>query len=473
MTVELLVVDDDVNLTDSLVILLRREGYQAEGVYDADQALAFLRQHEVELVITDLRLGDKDGIWLTRQVRERYPDTQVLVATAYGTIETAVEAVKCGAFDYLLKPFQTAPFRLTLDRALEWGRMRRKVQELEERLKENQRSVRFLGTSAAVSRVVQLVDRVAGSDSSVLICGESGTGKELIAEMIHRKSPRRDHPLVIVNCGALPETLQESELFGHVKGAFTGAHRDKKGLLGEADGGTLFLDEVGELSPAAQVKLLRFLENGECRRVGDTRTERLDVRLLAATNRDLTLEVKETRFRADLFYRLNVIPISVPPLREIRDDIPLMARVFLEEFSQKLAKPAPRLSEECLRLLMEHSWPGNVRELRNLMERAAVVDQDGVITMSDLPDHLHDAATAFLEKGLRERLSLKDLERLYILATLEECSGSRKRAGQILGITKATLWRKLNAYAAHPTGSKVETYYHTVKRPTRNVLEEA
>ncbi len=470
--VEFLVVDDDVSQTDSLVILLRREGYRAEGVYAADQAMSFLRQHEVDLVISDLKLGEKDGIWLTKNVREHFPETVVLVLTAYGTIETAVEAVKAGAFDYILKPVQLDQFKIVLDRALEWGHMRRKVRELEDRLRESKSQPRFLGNSLAIARVLQLVDRIACADSSVLIYGESGTGKEIIAEMIHRKSARRDHPLVIVNCGALPETLQESELFGHIRGAFTGAHKDKKGLLAEADGGTLFLDEVGELSAAAQVKLLRFLENGECRRVGDTRTDKLDVRILAATNQDLARQVQASQFRADLYYRLNVIPISVPPLREIKEDIPLMARVFLEEFSAKLAKEPPRLSEECLRLLLEHSWPGNVRELRNLMERAVVVDQDGNITMSDLPEHLHSPGSVALEIGLRHKLSLKEVERLYILSTLEECAGSRKKAGQILGITKATLWRKLNAYAKIPVIPEAVTYNQQYSERSEKVLAE-
>jgi two-component system response regulator HydG len=324
--------------------------------------------------------------------------------------------------------------------------MRKKVRELEDRLYERDLQPRFLGNSPAITRVLQLVERIAGSDASVLICGESGTGKELIAEMIHRKSNRAENPLVIVNCGALPETLQESELFGHVKGAFTGALKEKKGLLAEADGGTLFLDEVGELSPQAQVKLLRFLENGECRKVGETHTEKLDVRVLAATNRDLEESVSEGAFRADLFYRLNVIPVTVPPLREIKDDVPLIARTFIEEYASRMGKDPPKISEECLQLFNDHSWPGNVRELRNLTERAVVVDQDGVITMADLPDHLRSNGADIIDDGLKKHHSLKEIEKRYILSMLEECNGNRKKTGQILGITKATLWRKLNQY---------------------------
>ncbi len=442
----ILVVDDEVSQTDSLVILLRREGFKAEGVYDVDQALAFLRQRDVDLVITDLKLPDRNGIWLTQQIIQHYPEVVVLVITAYGTIETAVSAVKSGAFDYILKPVQLEHLQLVLERSLQWGQMRRKVRELEERLGEQQLPHQFLGSSPAINRVLQMVDRIADSDSSVLIYGESGTGKELIAEMIHRKSSRADHTLVIVNCGALPETLQESELFGHLKGSFTGATKDKKGLLTEADCGTLFLDEVGELSPQAQVKLLRFLENGECRKVGDTVTEKLDVRVLAATNRDLAQAVKDGQFRSDLYYRLNVIPISIPPLREIKEDIPLIGHTFLEGFSSRLNKETPRISDECLTLLVDHSWPGNVRELRNLMERAAVVDQDGVITMSDLPDNMRCQGSDILEDGLTKQLSLREIEKRYILNTLEECKGNKKQTGQILGITKATLWRKLKQY---------------------------
>ena len=446
--VRILVVDDEISQTDSLVILLRREGFKVEGVYSAKKALSYLRQHEVELVITDLKMGREDGLWLTEQIKKAYPEVEVLVITAYGTIETAVQAIKCGAFDYILKPVQPEQLRIVLERSLKWGQMRRKVRELEDRLQERDTQNRFLGTSAAIQRVLQLVDRVAASDSSVLIYGESGTGKELIAEMIHRKSPRLDHPLVIVNCGALPDTLQESELFGHVRGAFTGALRDKNGLLTEADGGTLFLDEVGELSASAQVKLLRFLENGECRRVGETTVETLDVRVLAATNRDLGQSVQDGTFRADLYYRLNVIPISVPPLREIREDIPLIAIAFLEEYAAKMEKDIPKISEECLKLLCEHDWPGNVRELRNQMERAVVVDQDGQITMGDLPDHMRCQGSDLVESGLKRGLSLREIEKLYILSTLEECGGNKKKTGQVLGITKATLWRKLNLYHA-------------------------
>jgi two-component system response regulator HydG len=456
---DILVVDDDISQADSLVILLRREGYRSGAVYDADQALDYLKQHDVDILLADLRLGDKDGIWLTRHLHEHFPEVVVVVITAYGTIESAVEAVKSGAFDYILKPIQYDHLQIVLNRAQEWGRMRRKVRALEDQLRNNRQRNKFLGNSRAVQRVLQMVARVAGSDASVLIYGESGTGKELIAELIHSKSPRCDQPLVIVNCGALPETLQESELFGHVKGAFTGAHKDKKGLLAEADGGTLFLDEVGELSSAAQVKLLRFLENGECRRVGDTRTEHLNVRILAATNRNLLEQIQSGGFRSDLYYRLNVIPISVPPLREIREDIPIMARVFLNEFSARMGKEPPKISDECLKLLLEHPWPGNVRELRNLMERAAVVDQDGMITLSDLPEHLQAPGSSFIEYGLRRKLSLKELERAYILATLEECGGSRKKAGEILGITKATLWRKLNLYAAAEANGEEDLSY--------------
>ncbi len=442
----ILVVDDEVSQTDSLVILLRREGFKVEGVYDVEHALNHLRMRDVGLVITDLKLGDPDGIWLTRHINQDYPEVVVLVITAYGTIETAVSAVKSGAFDYILKPVQLDQLRLVLERSLQWGQMHRKVRELEDRLQEQESHHKYLGNAPAIRRVLQLVDRIADSDSSVLITGESGTGKELIAEMIHRKSSRLDHPLVVVNCGALPETLQESELFGHVRGAFTGAMREKKGLLAEADGGTLFLDEVGELSPQAQVKLLRFLENGECRKVGDTQTVNLDVRVIAATNLDLAQSVKLGSFRSDLFYRLNVIPVAVPPLREIREDLPLIARSFLEEFSAKMGKDIPRISEECLNLINDHNWPGNVRELRNLMERAVVVDVDGVINLSDLPDNMRSVASDIIEDGIKERLPLKEIEKRYILNTLYECGGNKKKTGQILGITKATLWRKLNLY---------------------------
>jgi len=442
----ILVVDDDVSQADSLAILLRREGYNSTCVYTIDQAIAYLQTNNVELVLSDLRLEHHDGIWLTEHIKRNFPDVVVVIITAYGTIESAVQAVKGGAFDYLLKPIQLDQLRLVLERAVQWCQMHRKVRELENRLDESNERRSLLGSSVAIERVHQMVDRVADSDASILICGESGTGKERVAEMIHCKSTRCDHPLVIVNCGALPETLQESELFGHTKGSFTGALQDKKGLLNEADGGTLFLDEVGELSPQAQVKLLRFLENGECRRVGDTQTQTLDVRVIAATNRDLKQLVDVDEFRADLYYRLNVISITVPPLRDIKEDIPVIACAFVEDFAARLEKTPPKLSEECLHTLNDYNWPGNVRELRNLIERAVVVDQDGVITLADLPEHFRNYGNDLIEEGLDRQLSLKEIEKRYILSTLEECGGNRKRTGEVLGITKATLWRKLNSY---------------------------
>ena len=398
--------------------------------------------------MTDLRLGGISGIEVLKRAKELFPDTEVVVMTAYGTIEGAVEAIKSGAYDYLTKPFQPQELTLVAQRALERKGLTQRVRLLEQAVRDQDPFKDIISASPAIDEVLKMVDQVARLDSTVLITGESGTGKELVARALHALSPRKDKPLVIVNCGAIPENLQESELFGHTKGAFTGAHVDKRGLFDEAHGGTAFLDEVGELTPMAQVKMLRFLQNGEVRRVGTTASRNLDVRIIAATNRNLHKEVEGGGFREDLFYRLNVIPIELPPLRDRREDIPALALHFMRRIAERMDIPnPPPISPRAMDLLLKQPWRGNVRELENIMERASALDRDGIIGIDDLPfGDSHRNEDRIIDHARTSALTLAEIEKEYILEVLAECGGSRKNTAKRLGITTATLWRKLKLY---------------------------
>jgi two-component system, NtrC family, response regulator AtoC len=446
--VSVLVVDDQAAIRESMVITFRREGYSVASAESGEGAIELLLRKPFDLVVTDLRLTGINGLEVLKQTKELFPDTEVVVMTAYGTIEGAVEAIKAGAYDYLTKPFQPEELTLVSQRALERRGLTQRVRLLEEAVRGHHPFEDIVCASPAMSDVLKMIDQVARLDSTVLITGESGTGKELAARALHGLSPRKDKPLVIVNCGAIPENLQESELFGHSKGSFTGAHVDKRGLFEEAHGGTAFLDEVGELTTLAQVKMLRFLQNGEVRRVGNTTSRNLDVRIIAATNRDLEKSVKDGGFREDLYYRLNVIPIKLPSLRERRDDIPPLAQHFVRRIADRMGANQPlTISPRAMDLLVKQHWRGNVRELENIMERAAALDRDGIIGTDDLP--FADAQRGedrIIERARRGALTLAELEKEYILEVLAECNSSRKNTAQRLGITTATLWRKLKQY---------------------------
>ena len=446
--VSVLVVDDQAPIRESMVITFRREGYTVESAESGEQALEYLYKKPFDLVVTDMRLTGMSGMDVLTRSKELFPDTEVVVMTAYGTIEGAVEAIKSGAYDYLTKPFRPEELTLVAERALERKGLTQRVRLLEQAVRGQHPFGEIVCTSQAMDDVLRMVDQVARLDSTVLITGESGTGKELIARALHRLSPRKDKPLVIVNCGAIPENLQESELFGHTKGAFTGAYTDKRGLFDEAHTGTAFLDEVGELTPMAQVKMLRFLQDGEVRRVGTTASRNLDVRIIAATNRDLDKSVAEGGFREDLFYRLNVIPIALPPLRERRDDIPLLAQHFVRGIAKRMGKAQPpSISPRAMDRLLKQSWRGNVRELENIIERAAALDRDGILGMDDLPfGESERNEDRVIDHARQSSLTLSELEKEYILEVLAECSDSRKNTARRLGITTATLWRKLKQY---------------------------
>ncbi|MBI5411373.1 MAG: sigma-54-dependent Fis family transcriptional regulator [Nitrospirae bacterium] len=444
---KILVVDDDAVARDLLAEALRKEGYEVEAVAGGAEAIECGRQTRFDLVLTDMRMGAVDGIAVLRAFKQSSPDTGTVLLTAFGSMEGAIEAIKQGAYDYLAKPFKKEEIKLVVRRALEHNRLLRENTRFREQLRERTDQSQLVGSSPPMLDVYKLVARVATGKSTVLLEGESGTGKELIARAIYSNSPRRDRPFVPVNCAALPDQLLESELFGHEKGAFTGAVGFKPGLIETADGGTLFLDEIGDLGIALQVKLLRVIQEQEVRRVGGTVTAKVDVRIIAATNRDLTKLVKEGRFREDLFYRLNVVRILLPPLRERREDIPMLAHHFLQKFSGG-DKPIRGFVPETMTLLQRHQWPGNVRELENVIERAVSLSHGPLVLPEDLPDAVRTAGASAESEALpRETqeksplLTLEEMEKQYLLRVLREVGGNKVRAAKILGIDRRTLYR--------------------------------
>lgn len=450
--IAILVVDDDPEMTTVLQEVLSEEGWEIETAGDGEEALTKLHQREYALLLTDLRMPRMAGLTLMEQAKLLYPDIQVIVITAFGTIDSAIEAMKQGAYDYITKPFHLEEMLLTIRKALKERALHREVLRLRQEIEQTYEFANIIGKSRVMQTLFTQMQRVAQSAANVLITGESGTGKELVAKAIHYHSDRKQGPFVAVNCGAIPEELLESELFGYERGAFTGAQREKVGLFEAADQGSLFLDEISEMPAALQVKLLRAIQEKEIRRVGATQTRRVDVRIIAATHRDLLAEVKEGRFREDLYYRLHVLPLHVPPLRERPEDIPLLANHFLKKFAEVNGKPVQGISEPALKILMEYSWPGNVRELENVMERAVILGRFEVITPADLPEVLvaHQPEYVLLDRGGRRRMTLEELEREYILQVLEEVKGNKQQAAERLGIDRKTLYRRLEQYQASP-----------------------
>jgi two-component system response regulator PilR (NtrC family) len=435
-------VDDERSMQEFLEILLRREGYDVTCAGDVDSALLALESDDFDVVISDLQMPGKTGLDLLHALRETSPETLALVMTAFASTETAIAAMKEGAYDYLTKPFQVDEIRLVLEKALEKKLLARENRRLRHELRSQIRQRALIGSGSAMQRVYELIGQVAETKANVLISGESGTGKELVARAIHAASDRRDRPFVALNCGAIPENLLESELFGHVKGAFTGAVQNKEGLFEVADTGTLFLDEVGELPASLQVKLLRAIQEKAIRRVGGTNDRRVDVRILAATNRRLEEEVAAGRFREDLYYRLNVIQIAVPPLRERPEDVPLLVQHFVEKYARELGKEIGGASDEAMRRLLDHSYPGNVRELENVIERAVALSRGGTIEVDALPPSLlRPAADGGVRQAVlpAEGAKLEELvneyERGLLLEALERAGGVKKRAAKLLGVS--------------------------------------
>ncbi len=442
----ILVVDDDRDMRDSLAEVLSDEGYTVETCHTGTDALGIVEKSHPDLLITDLIMNGMQGMELLRAAKQRDPHLAVVVITAFGTIESAVEAMRHGAFYYLTKPFKSMDLLLLVERALEEQSLRTEVQRLRREVENHYQFDNIIGKSAAMQRVFSVLTRLQESQIDVLLTGESGTGKDLVARSLHYQSPRKEGPFVPVNCAALPDQLLESELFGYVRGAFTDARGDKKGLFVEAHGGTLFLDEVGELPLAVQAKLLREIEDKEIRPLGATKSEKVDVRIIAATNRDLKQAVAEGKFREDLFYRLNVIEIHLPPLRERPEDVPVLIQHFMERSTQPTQ--AKRFSAEALRVLLTYDWPGNVRELKNAVERALVLCQGEEITEADLPPALtmSKGETATLRAAFLSGRSLADIERDYILIGMELTSDNKKSVADTLKIDRKTLYRRLDEY---------------------------
>jgi len=448
----ILVVNVQRSLRQTISITLSRAGHTVDQAESGAEAVRRIDETLYDLVLTDLKMEEVDGMAVLEAVKARDSETEVLIVTAYGTIESAVHAIRRGAHDYVTKPFTPDQILHSVDLALERRRLRTTVRTLSRQVEDPNDPVTLLGESDKLRRVLDIVKDWAASDSTILITGETGCGKDLLARMVQQLSPRRDRSFVVVNCATIPDNLFESELFGHMRGAFSGALRNRKGLAQEADGGTLFLDEVGELPIDVQPQLLRFLETGEVRPIGQNRSTRIDTRVVAATNRDLKALIKEGRFREDLFYRLNVLPIELPPLRERKDDIPQLVGHFVERFARRYGRSVREINKKAMLVLQSYEWPGNVRELENVIERAMMLAKGTELR----PEHLvMPGANTFEEQpepvrvegaGLGDPISLAELERLHVLAVLKAVGGNQKKAAQVLGVSKSTLWRKLKEY---------------------------
>ncbi len=448
---KILIVDDERNIRDGMKWALegKDKEYEVYTAGNVDDALELVRKNNVELIITDLKMPGASGMDLLRKIKSETPEVEVVVLTGYGTIESAVEAMKLGAADYLLKPINIDELNLVVARALQHKTLRQENITLRQALDEKFGFEKIIGQSPAMERVFRQIQMVAPTKSTVLIQGESGTGKELIAGAIHYNSPRKDKPFIKVNCGALTPTLLESELFGHEKGAFTDAYREKPGRFELANGGTLFLDEISETTPEFQVKLLRVIELQEFERVGGTRTIKVDVRIITATNKNLKDLVQQGKFREDLFYRLNVIQIIVPPLRERREDIPLLVNAFIKEFAAQNNKPALSISPKAMAALQNYSWPGNVRQLRNVIEAAVIMCNTNEIKLYHLPEEIRLAEESALEEDairLKIGTPLSEMEKEVIKATLKKVNGNKAQAARLLGIGRKTLYRKMAEY---------------------------
>jgi DNA-binding NtrC family response regulator len=450
-----LVVDDESGILDTLRILLKNSGFDVEVALGGKAGLEAARRGDPDIILTDIRMPQVSGMDLLEAVRRQNPQTPVILMTAQAELRTAIEAVNRGAFYYILKPFSNDDLVAIVRRAAEARLLRTENQQLrrEIRRRERRSTGRPLGRARPFVDVLQLAEQVAPTDSTVLVLGESGTGKEVVARYIHDLSERSEGPFVPINCGALPETLLESELFGHVKGSFTGAVRDKEGLFTAAGGGTFFLDEIAEIAPSTQVKLLRVLQEREVLPVGGTEPIPVDVRLIAATNRDLDEEMRNGRFRSDLYYRLNVIALHLPPLRDRLDDIPLLVEGCLERLATERGQTPRRLSQAALDVLLAYDWPGNVRELENVLEHAALVSKGEEIAAEALPDRTRTPRVApLVSERSHANPTLDAVERAYILWVLQSEGGNKTRTAEVLGIDPSTLYRKLSRYEAGETG---------------------
>jgi len=442
-SLEILIVEDNGNVRNAITSLLRKCGYSVEAVADGGSALERLQKKFFDLVVSDYRMGDIDGIQLLRHIKEQWPATEVVIITAFGTIAKGVEAIKIGAFDYMTKPFDPDELLRIVSRFVEEKKDGDRIKDLSVEVRKQAEFDPIIGKSDKIMALMDIVARIAAKESSILIYGESGTGKELIAKSIHALSPRNHKPFIPINCGAIPENLQESELFGHIRGAFTSANFEKKGLFEVAHGGTIFLDEIADMSLSTQVTLLRCLQENEIRRIGESFTREVDVRVIVATNKSLVEEVKEGRFREDLYYRINVIPLNLPPLRERKEDIPLLVDHFIEKYREKNQSPVKKISRRTKSMFMNYDWPGNVRELENAIHRGVALGTTSEITPDLVPVEIKGRPDDAAGKMKSRVGNLAQIEKEVIGETLARMDGNKKKTAEALGISKATLWRKL------------------------------
>ncbi|MBZ0271639.1 sigma-54 dependent transcriptional regulator [bacterium] len=450
MTASILIVDDEPEMLEPLVRFFKLDGYEVQGAQSGTEAISRARGENFDLMITDLSMPEMDGISLLKEMKNLSPRTVAIVVTGHASVNTAVEAMKLGAIDYVQKPVSFDELRIVAERALEHKRLKMENQSLKKQLKKTWDASNIIGDHQTMQQLKRMIERVAETDATVLITGESGTGKELVAKAIHAASDRNNAFLVPVNCGAIPEPLLESEMFGHVKGAFSGATTNRTGRFEMANGGTIFLDEIGHMAPALQVKLLRVIQEREFQPVGSSKTRYVDVRIVAATNADLEKEVAGGGFREDLYYRINVVPIHVAPLRERRTDIPLLVNAFIERCRKERNRDIRPPSDEVVGALMAYDWPGNVRELENLIERLVILSDDGRIKLADLPEKIHrrmgiqiPGSILIPEDGLDFNGIVGDLEDRLILAALEKTGGNKNFAARLLGLKRTTLVEKI------------------------------
>ena len=453
MNPNILIVDDDASHRRMLEAVLTAEGYAVAHAEDGRRAVSAVEERFYDLILMDVRMSRLGGIEALKQIKEISPGIPIIIMTAYASVGTAVDALKAGAYDYLTKPLDIDELKILVDKALQFRRLEQENRYLKERIGDQFDFSNIIGRSSAMKTLFETISLVAPTEATALIMGESGTGKELIANAIHQNSPRRDKPFITVNCAALPETLLESELFGHEKGAFTGATGRKQGRFRQAHTGSIFLDEIAEMSSALQPKLLRVLQEQSFEPIGGTQTIHVDIRVIAATNRHLETEIEAGRFREDLYYRLNVVTLPIPPLRERREDILLLADHFLKKYAEKNKRLIKGFAPRTTDFLMRYSWPGNVRELENAVERAVILARGDMITPEDLPDSIRGsnpedepAAPPSFHRGK----SLKEMEKEMILQTLEDTDGNRTRTAEILGISRRTLQMKLKEYGVNP-----------------------
>lgn len=447
---KLVVVEDDKAMRELVENVLAQLDAQVESFEHAQEALEYIEANDVAVVVTDLRIPKVDGLGVLHFAKQRDHQTQVIVVTGYATVESAVDALKQGAFDYVCKPFENLDLRCTVQRALDHWHLSRENLRLREENRLYSESHTLIGRSRPIAEVHRLIDAAASYDCSVLITGESGSGKELVARQIHMRSERRENAFVALNCAALPENILESELFGYQKGAFTGADRAKPGLLEKASGGTLFLDELNNASLSMQAKLLRVLQEGTLYRLGDTEPREVDIRVLAASNEDLHECIAQQRFREDLYYRLRVVEIPLPPLRDRRDDIPLLANYFMVKHAQRFGKPAQGITTGALGGLMRHDWPGNVRELENAIQRMLILSPGPLLDTDSLPPEIGGGEVALRAIDYMQPQTLEEIEIHFIRKALRETGGDRRLCAELLGIDKSTLWRKIKRYKLEP-----------------------